>query len=207
MVAIVSVCLPVFAETPQYSKYGGWTDLKSTATGFFHTKKLNGVWWLIDPDGNAFISKGVNHISFTADRAPSLGYAPYEQVTKEKYGDIHTWAEASIQRLRTWNFNTVGAWSNSEAFGKGMPYTMILDIGASAGSSWLKGSFFDVFSQEFRDVAERKARGLSQVADDPFLIGYFLDNELRWDGTGARQKLFSTTSCQCPKILLAKKAL
>jgi len=129
----------------QYDKYGGWIELKSKATGFFRTENIDGIWWLIDPEGNAFISKGVNHISFTADHAPSLGYSPYEKVTKKKYGDIHTWVGTSIQRLRDWNFNTIGSWSNHEIFDEEMPYTVILGIGAHAGGSWLEGSFPDVF--------------------------------------------------------------
>ena len=33
------------------SKYGGRLDKRTTATGFFHVKKLGGRWWAIDPDG------------------------------------------------------------------------------------------------------------------------------------------------------------
>lgn len=179
IVALLGVYASVNAA--QYDKYGGWTGLKSKATGFFRTEKIDGAWWLIDPDGNAFISKGVNHVSFTADHAPSLGYSPHGRVTSEKYGDIHTWAKVSIQRLTDWNFNTLGAWSNHEAFDKGMPYTVILGIAASAGASWQQGSFPDVFAEEFRTAAENQARKLcAPRAFDPFLIGYFLDNELRW---------------------------
>lgn len=184
-VTMVAVLGGIYASTNakdiQYDKYGGWEKIKSKATGFFRTEKINGIWWLIDPDGNAFISKGVNHVSFTADHAPSLGYSPYGRVTREKYGVPHTWAKSAIQRLKKWNFNTVGAWSSGETFDNNMPYTSILNIGASAGGSWLEGSFPDVFSEEFRNTAEKQAEKLcTQRANDPFLLGYFIDNELRW---------------------------
>ena len=42
-------------------KYGGYTDLSFEGTGFFrlhHDKR----WWLVDPEGNAFLSFGINHI-------------------------------------------------------------------------------------------------------------------------------------------------
>ena len=44
-------------------KYGGWTggpQLK--ATGRFRTEKLDGKWWLVDPDGRLFFSLGVNAV-------------------------------------------------------------------------------------------------------------------------------------------------
>lgn len=181
IVALLGIYASTSAKTLQYDKYGGWTGLKSKATGFFRTEKIDSVWWLIDPDGNALISKGVNHISFSADHAPSLGYSPYGRVTSEKYGDAHTWAKASVQRLKGWNFNTIGAWSSGETFDKGMPYTLILNIGSSAGGSWLKGSFPDVFSEKFQSIAEDLAKkSCTPRTNDRFLLGYFIDNELRW---------------------------
>ena len=39
-----------------WSKFGGWTALKREATGFFRTEKIDGKWWLIDPEGYGFFS-------------------------------------------------------------------------------------------------------------------------------------------------------
>ena len=54
-----------------YDEYGGWTAIKGEKTGYFHAERIDRVWWLIDPAGNGFLSKGVNHISYTADKAPT----------------------------------------------------------------------------------------------------------------------------------------
>lgn len=46
---------------PDADRFGGWAagpQLK--ATGFFRTEKVNGKWWLVDPDGHLFLSHGVN---------------------------------------------------------------------------------------------------------------------------------------------------
>ena len=164
-----------------YDRFGGWEKVKGEATGFFHVEEIDGRWWLIDPEGNGFISKGVNHVSFTADYCPALGYSPYGRVTKEKYGDARSWAKAAVERLRSWNFNTIGAWSSPETFEQGMPYTVILNMAAKAGASWTKGTFPDVFSEEFAEKIDEIAREeCAPRADDPYLIGYFTDNELRW---------------------------
>ena len=44
-----------------WDKYGGWAagpQLK--ATGFFRTEKIEGKWWLVDPDGRLFFSQGID---------------------------------------------------------------------------------------------------------------------------------------------------
>lgn len=42
-----------------WSRYGGWLEKKFDATGYFHTHHDGRRWWLVDPDGYAFISNGV----------------------------------------------------------------------------------------------------------------------------------------------------
>ena len=48
---------------PDADRFGGWAkgpQLK--ATGHFRTEKVDGKWWLVDPDGHLFFSHGVNVI-------------------------------------------------------------------------------------------------------------------------------------------------
>ena len=42
-----------------WSRYGGWLKKRFDATGYFHTHKDGGRWWLVDPDGYAFFSNGM----------------------------------------------------------------------------------------------------------------------------------------------------
>ena len=53
-------------------QYGGWTGLQFTATGYFRTEKTD-RWWLVTPEGNAFLSFGINHLY------PDLWKQPYNQ--------------------------------------------------------------------------------------------------------------------------------
>lgn len=160
---------------------GGWTKIRHAPTGFFFPQKISGRWWLIDPLGNVFLSKGINHITFKGDFAQKLRYSPYGRAAEGKYQTAEKWAEATVKRLQDWGFNTVGAWSSRETFSQGIPYTVILDLAASAGADWVKGSFPDVFSSRFEELVLARARtSCSHRSSDPFLIGYFTDNELRW---------------------------
>jgi len=46
------------------SRYGGWlTGEKQPATGQFYVRKLNGKWWMVDPDGYLFWSNGVVRVT------------------------------------------------------------------------------------------------------------------------------------------------
>ena len=48
---------------PDVDRFGGWAkgpQLK--ATGHFRTEKVDGTWWLVDPDGHLFFSQGVDHV-------------------------------------------------------------------------------------------------------------------------------------------------
>jgi hypothetical protein len=44
-----------------WDRYGGsLAGPKRAATGFFHTEKVNGKWWFIDPEGRLFFSQGID---------------------------------------------------------------------------------------------------------------------------------------------------
>lgn len=47
----------------QLDQYGGWTGKAFETTGFFRVQKDGdaGRWWLATPEGNAFLSFGINH--------------------------------------------------------------------------------------------------------------------------------------------------
>jgi hypothetical protein len=55
------------AEFPaDWSRFGGWTKLNFGGTGFFRTHRDGNRWWLVDPDGFAFVSNGVDCIGTNA---------------------------------------------------------------------------------------------------------------------------------------------
>lgn len=176
---------------------------------FFSTGMVDGKWWLLDPDGEVFLSLGVNHVSYQADHAPALGYSPYNRAVVKKYRDEEAWAKASVDRLRSWNFNTIGAWSSPSTFDKGMAYTMIINIGGAASrDAWLRGSFPDVFSEEFQRIADSVAeQHCKPRAEDKWLLGYFTDNELRWAADWRSKKSLFYDFLAMPKSSPGKQKL
>ena len=51
------------------SKWGGWLGKRFSATGFFRTHYDHKRWWLVDPDGYAFWSSGLDCVGFGIDTA------------------------------------------------------------------------------------------------------------------------------------------
>jgi len=166
--------VPFAAAAPAdgYDAYGGWLGLKGEKTGFFHTQRIDGRWWLVTPNGNAFFSKGVDNVS----------YAPEADSSPKAPDDLAAWAAMAAGQLRGWNFNTVGAWGASQLYTAGIAYAPVVNIASSVGRDvWLKGGVVDYFSPEFHDAADRVAQRLcAPHAKDPWVLGYFTDNELRW---------------------------
>ena len=59
---LMALCIFALIAIPlqaQYDTYGGWLNLKGKKTGFYHTEKIDGRWWLVTPEGTVFLSKGV----------------------------------------------------------------------------------------------------------------------------------------------------
>jgi agarase len=61
----------------QRTKWGGIADDGFRGSGFFRVDERNGVFWLVDPDGGRFLSKGVNTVRFDQDRVGNTDRAPY----------------------------------------------------------------------------------------------------------------------------------
>lgn len=104
--------------------------------------------------------------------------------------DEKRWVEHTLDRLQAWGFNTIGNWS-APALGLAdrVPYTLPLSIvgdyaSISTGSDWW-GGMPDPFDPRFAMATERAvAIAARDHRDDPWLIGYFADNELAWAGPG-----------------------
>ncbi len=150
-------------------------------SGYFRVENRAGVWWLLDPNGSTTLSIGVDTIRYEGDRIQGTRAAPYLEAVKKLYPERASWGQAVLARLRSWGFNTIGAWSDPELWDLDMPYTVILDIAEHAGADWQHGRPADVFDPRFEETARKIAQEQCAArAKSRLLIGYFSDNELRW---------------------------
>ena len=61
--------LPAVPVDTDLDEYGGLKSVRGKATGFFHTEKISGRWWLVDPVGGLFLSRSVNSVNMGVKEA------------------------------------------------------------------------------------------------------------------------------------------
>lgn len=164
----------------ELDRFGGWTGKRFEATGFFRVEK-DERWWLVTPDGNAFLSFGINHLY------PDLWQQDYNrEAWKRRLGLSSLNGREFTTALKAWflqtcgeyGFNTVGVHTSLAVVNSpqpSMPYMQpitFVDI-----PHWKTevpdDNFVDVFSDEFARHCDRLAQEFAApVKDDPFLLGY-----------------------------------
>ncbi len=186
-----------------YCPYGGFTETKAKATGFFRVEKIEGAWWLVDPDGHLFFSTGADSIgtsvatpvtgreglfaSLPPDHNASTdtrgGASFYSWNLERRFGPNWgpKWVDLTVRRMTAWGFNTVGNWSDAR-LGEShrIPYTDLLrGWGIESGPMGV----VDVYAPDFAQRVERIAKEQCEPhKSDPWLLGYFLGNEPPWPG-------------------------
>jgi len=163
--------------------FGGWKNTPDSFGNpardkYFRTKKINGVWWLITPEGNPFISRGVTDVNYLG---PKLSPGPFHDILVKKYGSEEEWVKASLLRIGEWAFNTIGPWS-SYSIAEKMPHTMVILDAAGHSPRYRPDDIItDYWSEQFTEnVKKVVSERVTPYIQDRFLIGYFLDNELYW---------------------------
>lgn len=151
------------------------------ADGYYRVAQKSGVWWFVNPSGHLEISAGIDNVSYRGDLVHGTTVHPYFEHVSKLYPSQDAWAKTETGRLRSWGFNNLGAWTSPFLWTYKMPYTVILDIASHSGANWLTGIPLDVYSPQFEATARKiAAQECAPHAQDPYLLGYFSDNELRW---------------------------
>lgn len=167
------------------SRYGGRTDRRQKATGYFRVQQVDGRWWLIDPEGCLFLHVGVVSVG------PNLS-AGSRAAFDERYGGMEKWAASAAGLLARYGFNGTGAWSEDAPLRAGprpLVYTQNWNFMSGFGGSkklthqkpghrGYPNDCFPVFHPEFEAWCDRAARSLAATKDDPYLLGHFSNNEL-----------------------------
>ena len=182
----------------QLSKYGGYLAKRSEATGFFRVEKIDGKWWFIGPDGYCFLSlgavgierpggggsasdkEGLEHVFTVYPPEGERGYITFgEWNLQRRYGEEwrEDWADMTLRRMDAWGINTGSVRPRTK------PYL------AYAGRFRVPNIFGlqDIYIPEYEGMIEDAVKNaVSERKDDPYLIGYFLQNEPSWLGQEPR---------------------
>ena len=173
---------------PDRTEFGGVTRYpKSKATGFFRTERIDGRWWLIDPAGSRMIDVGV--ASTNVGKLSPAGQEAFDHA----FGSPGQWAERTRDFLRANGFDGTGSWSDDDRLHEGAKAPLIHTriwsfMGkygekrggtvAEPGHAGYPDKCMFVFDPQFAEFADTFAKGVAAYKDDPYLLGYFTDNEL-----------------------------
>ena len=193
-----------------FTRWGGWKARKiAEGSGFFRTHHDGRRWWLVDPDGYAFWSAGLDCVRVDCDArydglenalawlpepkdefaaayrgfgwgGKSVNYLAANLIRALGAEWHERWGRIALAELRRLRFNTVGNWSEWEiARAARFPYVRPLNF-RGARSRTVFRDFPDVFDPAFEKDAAGLAEQLRDTVADPAFLGYFLMNEPAW---------------------------
>jgi hypothetical protein len=120
---------------------------------------------------------------------PRRAFDFYRANLERRYGQdwYGLWQAMTMARLPAWGFNTIGNWSDRRLFSlKKIPYVGTMNVRGPMQQlahtpPFPKLRIYDTFDPRFPEAVEQSVRALAlERRDDPWLIGYFVDNELPW---------------------------
>ena len=169
--------------------YGARLDKRSKATGFFRAERIDGRWWVIDPDGYCMINIGLNSVSTAASDSS-------QALMVQHFGSKENWAAKTAETLHGLGFNALGAWSDNASIvtqqsqqTRPFSYTIIKsfmsDYGKKRGGTYqapghtgYPDNTIFVFDPAFETFCDDYAKQLAANKNDKHLFGYFSDNEM-----------------------------
>ena len=177
-----------------YRPIGPATGIRGEATGFFHVEAIDGRDWAIDPLGRAVVLQGVDHVSASGFHCEALGYSPYGRHVARNYPDLDAWRAETLDRLAGWGFTLLGAGGDAGLRHRSLAHVdcLYLSDRFTFGDEewWISPnrhspgtSFPNVYHPGYEKALEWACRvKVARHKNDPWLVGYFIDNELAWWG-------------------------
>jgi hypothetical protein len=171
-------------------RFGGRADRHFTSTGFYYTRKMDGRWWFIDPNGHPYLNAAVDSVTPASSAASAAALA-------KTFATQAEWINKTSELLLLNGFNSAGAWSDVRLLRAApaqsshpLAYAINLEIMSAYGAK--HGGTYDVpghkgypedtifaFDPAFETFADQYvASKIADYREDPNLIGYFSDNEL-----------------------------
>jgi arylsulfatase A len=200
-------------RAPIFNRFGGWANgPQLPSTGHFRTEKIDGRWWLVDPEGKLFFSTGVTGVgsesatpitkarrdagffAWIPDKNAPLLREAGVQKNRIDFPAINLarvfgkdWQPKAIdlthRQLASIGFNTLGAWSNAEfAKARRTPYTLITNLWWPVVQAGHR-KLPSPFAEDFQTSLRKQLESFAWAKDDPYCLGIFIDNEIDWPNT------------------------
>ncbi|MEZ9310983.1 beta-galactosidase [Vibrio sp. 10N.286.49.F3] len=152
--------------------------------------------WL--PDYNDSLSQSYQYSDMIHDGPLNHGevFSFYAANLQRKFAPdsfsdaVKTWQDVVLSRMMDWGFTSLGNWSDTEYYSNTkVPYTahgwIVGDHQRIPTDNDFWGAMHDPFDPQFQLSVRSMAKDIAKdVADSPWCIGIFVENELSWGKKG-----------------------
>lgn len=161
---------------------------------FFSVAQTAGRWWWRTPEGQRFLSRGLNHID-----PATAKYPENRDLWHQRYGaDEARWRREGVRtRLLDWGFNSIGmveetacrggdlhrhsrGWTVEEYRQVGLPFAVMLPL-AHIHQWDREHPYPDVGDKAWKQWCDHIGREVCEpLANEPLLLGYFYSDCPTW---------------------------
>ncbi|MDO9633734.1 MAG: DNRLRE domain-containing protein, partial [Paludibacter sp.] len=160
-----------------FTRYGTYKYLRTDSTGYFYAKKIDGRWWMIDPDGYAGINMAVTSFSSAAiqndyDITRRLGYngtgnfLASESQTKSGY-NLQNYPNFSFTRRLNFFLSYKNVRKNY--------YTTPSAVQGSLDHILVLDPQFEIYCDNLANT------NVTPFVEERDLLGWFTDNEINFN--------------------------
>lgn len=156
-----------------WNRYGSYKYLRADSTGWFHVQKIDGRWWLIDPDGYAGINRAV-----TSFADPTTVQYDYDLCSRIGFNAAGNFVASESQTKNAYNVYNYSTWGYTRRYAfyatyKSKRKNYYPDVTTPSGD------YVYVLDPKFEEFCNSAAENnVRQFATERDMIGWFTDNEI-----------------------------
>ena len=180
LVSMIPNYTPVTDGTDDCTRYGTNRYLCTDSTGFFYVKKIDGRWWMVDPNGYAGINMAVT--SFSSSNIQN----DYDLVKNLGFNGTGNFLSSDGQTYTSYNPNNYNLFSYTRALNFFLSYKNVRYTANYYPNTPVIAQksvdYLTVFDPKFVTFCDQTAKSIAQpAANERDLLGYFTDNELNFN--------------------------
>lgn len=172
--------VPDFTPTNNYddfTKYGTYKYLRTDSTGFFYVKKIDGRWWMVDPDGYAGVNMAVT--SFTSANIQDN----YDITKRIGFNGTGNFLSSESQTKSGYNMQNYHQFSYTRRLNFFLSYKNVRKNYYETPTG-VQGSLNHilVLDPQFAQYCDQIcATQVTPYVNERALLGYFTDNEINFN--------------------------
>ncbi|MEI6555149.1 MAG: T9SS type A sorting domain-containing protein [Paludibacter sp.] len=178
IVSMISNYKSVTDGTDDFTRYGTYKYIRTDSTGFFYVKKIDGRWWMIDPNGYAGINMGVASMNSGSIQND------YDRIKNIGFNGVGNFIGNETQTKTGYNVQNYNLFSYTRALNFFLGYKNVRKNYYSNTPSTVDGSldYVLVFDPKFTTYCDDQAKANAlPFVNDRDMLGYFTDNEINFN--------------------------